>query len=135
MNKQDLITRNTGVKLYDLSDPSDMHRMNMNERYCIKAKKEPTFKLIAPFGHPLKYKADFYYFESENTPISEQILEEMGFEVYSNFNEMFFNVSKANLDQRSIFTIEYDYKYLYLNRQPLKNLNANQLHQLIELLS
>ena len=135
MNKEQLITRNQGIKLYDLSDPSDMHRMNMNERYCIKTKKEPTFKLIAPFGHPLKYKADFYYFENENTPISEQILEEMGFEVYSNFNEMFFNVSKANLDQRSIFTIEYDYKYLYLNRQPLKNLNANQLHQLIELLS
>ena len=135
MNKEQLIAQNTGVKLYDLSDSKDMNKMNTNLNYCIKTKKEPTFKLIAPFGHPLKYKADFYYFESENTPISEQILEEMGFEVYSNFNEMFFNVSKANLDQRSIFTIEYDYKYLYLNRQPLKNLNANQLHQLIQLLS
>lgn len=134
MNKEQLIARNQGVKLYDLNDRDDMHRMNMNLNYCIKNNKEPSFKLIAPFGHPLKYKADFYYFESENTPITEQILEEMGFEVYSNFNEMFFNVSKVNLDQRSVFTIEYDYKYLYLNRQPLKNLNANQLDQLIELL-
>lgn len=134
MNKQELITRNAGVKLYDLSSPKEMQLMKQNLYDCSKVNRDPTFKLIAPFGHPLKYKADFYYFESENTPISEQILKEMGFEVYSNFNEMFFNVSKANLDQRSIFTIEYDYKYLYLNRQPLKNLNANQLHQLIELL-
>lgn len=128
MNKQELIARNSGVKLYDLSDRDDMHRMNMNLNYCIKNNKEPTFKLIAPFGHPLKYKADFYYFESENTPISEQILKEMGFE----------DIPNVDFWVKYIISVRIVYysgaKVLTINNYE-KNLNANQLHQLITLLS
>lgn len=128
MNKEQLIARNPGVKLYDLNDRDDMHRMNMNLNYCIKNNKEPSFKLIAPFGHPLKYKADFYYFESENTPISEQILEEMGFE-YIHFRVFLKKIS--NVIIKIIF--EADANIITINNIE-KNLNANQLHQLIELL-
>jgi hypothetical protein len=128
MNKQELIARNQGVKLYDLNDRDDMHRMNMNLNYCIKNNKEPSFKLIAPFGHPLKYKADFYYFESENTPITEQILEEMGFE-YIHFRVFLKKIS--NVIIKIIF--EADANIITINNIE-KNLNANQLHQLIELL-
>ena len=129
MNKQELITRNQGVKLYDLSDPSDMHRMNMNLAYCSKKSKDPSFKLVAPFGHPLKYKADFYYFESENTPISEQILEEMGFE-YIHFRVFLKKIS--NVIIKIIF--EADANIITINNIE-KNLNANQLFTLITLLS
>lgn len=128
MNKQELIARNSGVKLYDLSDPSDIHRMNMNLAYCSKKSKEPTFKLIAPFGHELKYDADFYYFESENTPISEQILEEMGFgsEGIEEWNIL---VCKILIE---VFFTEKP--SVFINERE-KNLNANQLYQLITLLS
>ena len=74
MNKQELITHNLGVKLYDLSDPIDLHRMNMNLAYCSK-KAKSNIQTNRPFGHILKFKADYYYFESENTPITEQILD------------------------------------------------------------
>lgn len=133
MNKQELIARNSGVKLYDLSDRDDMHRMNMNLNYCIKNNKEPTFKLIAPFGHPLKYKADFYYFESENTPISEQILKEMGFN-YSEFVKL--DIGQFWVKYTTGLRIVYqpECNSLTINNYE-KNLNANQLHQLITLLS
>jgi len=130
MNKQELITRNQGVKLYDLSEPIDMHRMNMNLAYCSKKSKDPSFKLIAPFGHPLKYKSDFYYFESENTPISDQILEEMRFE-YLNNNEIWIKYI-ASIRIVIVFSLNLD-PLLTINGH-VKNLNANQLYQLIELL-
>lgn len=130
MNKQQLITRNPGVKLYDLSDPIDLHRMNMNLHYCSKKGKEPTFKLTAPFGHSLKFKADFYYFESENTPISEQILEEMGFVQESDFNHWFLRLNDNS------FVIEINrINIVYLEYEKTKIKTANQLHTLIELLS
>jgi len=133
MNKQELITRNQGVKLYDLSDPSDMHRMNMNLAYCSKKSKDPSFKLVAPFGHTLKYKADFYYFESENTPISEQILEEMGFN-YSEFVKL--NNGQFWVKYTTGIRIVYqpECNILTINNYE-KNLNANQLFTLITLLS
>lgn len=127
MNKQELITRNPGVKLYDLSDPNDMHRMNMNLHYCSKKSKDPTFKLIAPFGHPLKYKADFYYFENENIPITEQILEEMGFGS-EGIEEWSILVCKTLIE---VFLTEKP--TIFINNRE-KKLNANQLQTLIELL-
>jgi len=127
MNKTQLLTHHD-CKLYDLSDPKDMHRMNMNLQYHNKKGTEPTFKLIAPFGHPMEYKADYYYFENENTQISEQIFREMGFEYHKVINIMSLNV-KINC-----FTIEWDFVHFYLNLQPLKQLNANQLFTLIQLL-
>lgn len=127
MNKEQLITRNSGVKLYDLSDPIDMHRMNMNLHYCSKKGREPTFKLIAPFGHPLKHEVDFYYFESENTPITEQILEEMGFVHQCFWIGNFFIEIDEDFD---VILNHCSRSKLYCNN--IKT--ANQLHTLIELL-
>lgn len=128
MNKQELIARNQGVKLYDLSDSKEMQLMKQNLYDRAKVGREPTFKLIAPFGHSLKYKSDFYYFESENTPISEQILEEMGFE---NIHSRVFLKKISGIIIKIIF--EADAKIITINNQE-KNINANQLFTLIELL-
>lgn len=132
MNKEQLITRNSGVKLYDLSDPIDLHRMNMNLHYCSKKGKDPTFKLIAPFGHNLKFKADYYYFEFENTPITEQILEEMGF---------IFGVSDYEYDgyyyefKRHGILYYHSGDIIFNNQGPINAIKtANQLQTLIELL-
>ncbi len=133
MNKTQLLTQHD-CKLYDLSCKEDMHRMNMNERYCLKKRIEPTFKLIAPFGHPMEYKADFYYFEHENTPISEQILREMGFE---NHNWKVLDSFVDYEHKPSLwFDIDQNKVELWLDEESLKiNVtNANQLHQLINLL-
>ena len=131
MNKQELITRNLGVKLYDLSDPIDLHRMNMNLAYC--SKKKSTFKLIAPFGHILKFKADYYYFESENTPITEQILEEMGF-YYSEDLENHIGQFWIKYTNGVRIVYQQECNVLTINNYT-KNFNANQLHTLIELLN
>lgn len=133
MNKQELITRNLGVKLYDLSDPIDLHRMNMNLAYCSKKGKNPTFKLIAPFGHILKFKADYYYFESENTPITEQILEEMGF-YYSEDLENHIGQFWIKYTNGVRIVYQQECNVLTINNYT-KNFNANQLHTLIELLN
>lgn len=124
MNKEQLITRNYGVKLYDLSSPKEMQLMKQNLYDCSKANRDPSFKLIAPFGHPLKFKADFYYFESENTPITDQILEEMGFDGFVLY-DLFINK----------FYISYCNGVISLDDKTTNIKTANQLHQLITLLS
>jgi hypothetical protein len=125
MNKTQLLTQHD-CKLYDLSDPKDMHRMNMNLQYHNKKGTKATFKLIAPFNHPMEYKADYYYFLEENTPISEQILREMGFE---------YGCLKVQKGCR-LNSCDNNSVYLSINNiAVLTNVtNANQLHQLINLL-
>lgn len=130
MNKEQLIRQHPELKLYDITDLEEKRNWQSLLNYHQKREQNiDHIKLIAPFGHPLKYKADFYYFESENTPISEQILEEMGFE-YIHFRVFLKKIS--NVIIKIIF--EADANIITINNIE-KNLNANQLHQLITLLS
>ena len=86
MNKEQILQKHKEFTLYDATSYKEMRAYKANlKAHQDRGSTTDHLKIIAPFG--TGNKADFYYFESENTPISGQILEEMGFEVYSNFNE------------------------------------------------
>ena len=83
MNKEQILQKHKEFTLYDATSYKEMRAYKANlKAHQDRGSTTDHLKIIAPFG--TGNKADFYYFESENTPISEHILEEMGFN-YSEF--------------------------------------------------
>lgn len=126
MNKEQILQKHKEFTLYDATSYKEMRAYKANlKAHQDRGSTTDHLKIIAPFG--TGNKADFYYFESENTPISEQILEEMGFGS-EGIEEWSILVCKTLIE---VFFTE---KPSVLINEREKNLNANQLYQLIELL-
>lgn len=126
MNKEQILQKHKEFTLYDATSYKEMRAYKANlKAHQDRGSTTDHLKIIAPFG--TGNKADFYYFESENTPISGQILEEMGFNDYKD----------TDIYEKYLLNIRIVYytgsKCLRINDHEHK-LNANQLHQLIELL-
>jgi hypothetical protein len=125
MDKKQLLEKCKEFTLYDQTSYKEMRAYKANlKSHQDRGSTTDHIKLIAPFG--AGYEADFYYFENENTTISEQILMEMGFE------------KEALEVQKGCKLNWYDNNSVYLsinNIAVLTNVkNANQLFTLIELL-
>ena len=71
-----------------------------NHRWRTLVPDTLLFEIIAPFGSDC-FNADFYYFTSEETAISEVILKQMGFE-----NDKFIKVKYLVVNS---FQIEWDF--------------------------
>ena len=122
MNKEQLKSKYSELTLYDISNIEEKRKWQSVLNYHQKKEQSTDhIKLIAPFG--AGHKADFYYFEHENTPISEQILRDMGI--------IEGNITFGN---NHIFVGWLGLWKVILNGTTLNVKNANQLHQLIQLL-
>lgn len=132
MNKNQLIQAHPELKLYDDS----IYRERINYKSSLKYHQNEGnttdhLKIIAPFGSDCM-NADFYYFISENEPISEIILKQMGFvkehSIYLTLN-LRNSFSLILIEGSNSIELIADECSTFTNIK-----TANQLHTLINLL-